>query len=339
MRHPLAIIDQATLDWLLEPENPSVRRETLRHLLDRPNDDPEVVEAAHTVMQIGLVPEILSAQQPGGFWGTASRFYLDKYAGSAWQLLILAELGADPQDERIAAACRFLLDHSQERQSGGFSINGTQEHGGRASEVIPCLTGNMVYSLIRLGLLDDPRTQAGIDWICRYQRSDDGDGLTAGLPQGWAEEWPYNRHDMCWGNHACHMGVVKALKALAAIPADRRSSAVSSKIDELAEFMLRHHIHKKSHDIDQVSRPGWMKFGFPLMYQSDALEVLAILSSLGIRDERMHGARELVLTRQGPDFRWRLENTFNGKMHVDIEQKGQNSKWLTLRAAMVLRAL
>jgi len=32
-------------EWLLEPENPSVRYLTLTHLLDRPQDDPLVAEA------------------------------------------------------------------------------------------------------------------------------------------------------------------------------------------------------------------------------------------------------------------------------------------------------
>jgi hypothetical protein len=33
----------------------------------------------------------------------------------------------------------------------------------------------MVYSLIRLGMLEDPRVQKSIDWITRYQRFDDGE--------------------------------------------------------------------------------------------------------------------------------------------------------------------
>jgi hypothetical protein len=34
---------QDPLNWLLEPETPAVRHATLRRLLDRPADDPEVV--------------------------------------------------------------------------------------------------------------------------------------------------------------------------------------------------------------------------------------------------------------------------------------------------------
>ena len=84
---------------------------------------------------------------------------------------------------------------------------------------------------------------------------------------------------MCWGRHTCHMGAVKALKALAAIPPDRRSPEVERTIAEGAEFVLRHHVHKRSHDPAKVSKPGWLRFGFPLMYQTDVLEILGILSA------------------------------------------------------------
>ncbi|MBP7401930.1 MAG: hypothetical protein KBA30_04880, partial [Clostridia bacterium] len=65
-----------------------------------------------------------------------------------------------------------VLEHSQDRQSGGFSMHrAARAGGGRHSEVIPCLTGNMVWSLIRFGYLDDPRLQKGIDWITRFHAS------------------------------------------------------------------------------------------------------------------------------------------------------------------------
>jgi hypothetical protein len=33
---------------------------------------------------------------------------------------------------------------------------------------------------------------------------------------------------------------------------------------------------------------------------------------------------------------WRLEKSFNGKMWMDVEAKGQPSKWITFFALMVL---
>jgi hypothetical protein len=133
------------------------------------------------------------------------------------------------------------------------------------------------------------------------------------------------------------MGAVKALKALAEIPADKRSKAVDAAIKNGAEHMLRHHIYKRSHDLSKVSKPGWLRFGFPLMYQNDALEVLGILTKLGYKDERMQEAVDLVLSKQDAQGRWKLESTFNGRFQVNVERKGEESKWITLNALKALK--
>ncbi len=325
-----SLTDNATLQWLLDKENPAVRYFTQRDLLNMPAGDPTIVESRRAIMTTGPVREILEQQKEGGFWAEEGTFYAAKYSGTVWQLMILAELGADGADPRIARACEFILAHSQEKESYGFSYQRSiKEGGGLKSGVIPCLTGNMVWSLIRLGMLDDPRVQKGIEWICRYQRADDGTNHSL-------SGWPYNRYEMCWGRHSCHMGVVKSLKALSAIPSDKRSREVSIKIDELSEYLLRHHIHKKSHDLTRVSKPGWLKLGFPLMYQTDILEILDILSGLGIKDSRMKEALDILESKKTSDGRWKMENTFNGKMITNIEAKGNDSRWITFRALRVV---
>ena len=94
------------------------------------------------------------------------------------------------------------------------------------------------------------------------------------------------------------MSVVKMLKALAEIPSEKRSKEVKKTIKMGCEFMLKHHIHKRSHNLEKVSKPSWRKFGFPLMYQTDALEILDILTKLGYKDKRMQEAIDLVLSKQ-----------------------------------------
>jgi hypothetical protein len=282
-------------------------------------------------MTTGIVPRILVKQKPGGYWEKAEDFYVRaKYRGTVWQIIILAELGADGNDDRIKQAGEFILKMSQDRESGGFTYRGAVGGGGLHSAVIPCLTGNMVWSLIRLGYLEDARVQRGIDWLVKYQRFDDAEGPA---PRGW----PYDKREPCWGRHTCHMGVVKALKALAEIPEDRRTKPVKNTIQKGAEYVLKHHIHKRSHNLERVSKPGWLNFGFPLMWNTDVLEILGILTRLGYRDGRMEEAIDLVVAKQDEQGRWLLENTYNGRFQVSIEQKGRPSKWVTLNALRVLK--
>jgi hypothetical protein len=326
-----SILNADTIGWLLEPENPSVRYFALRHLLDLPVLDPQVQDARADVMRCGLVPHILSRQQSAGYWGEPKDFYVrSKYRGTVWTLILLAELGADGTDPRLEGAAEFILSAAQDRQSKGFAYQSADLNGGDHNSVIPCLTGNMLFCLARLGRLADPRVQAAIEWVLRYQRLDDGDGTA---PQGW----PYSVNEKCWGRHTCHMAVVKTLKALAEIPADQRSEEACAFIQMAAEFLLRHHIFCSSHDPSRVTMTGWLKFGFPLMWNTDALEVLWVLSRLGYRDPRMQKAVDLVVSKQNEQGQWILETSWNGRTLVNLEREGKPSKWLTLRALTVLK--
>ena len=103
------------------------------------------------------------------------------------------------------------------------------------------------------------------------------------------------------------------------------------------EFLLRHHIYKKSHDLSQVAMPEWLRLGFPRFWETDILEILDILASLGCRDERMQEALEVVRAKQNEAGRWSMESSWNGRTLVRIETLGQPSKWITLRAMRVLR--
>jgi hypothetical protein len=244
--------------------------------------------------------------------------------------MILAELGADKENKQIRKAGEFILEISQDPESFGFAHRDSKKTGGGLhSEVIPCLTGNMIWSLINLGFIDDERIKKGIEWICKYQRTDDNSPES---PKGW----PYDRYQMCWGKHSCHMGVIKSLKALASIPLEKRDKCIEAKIKTLAEYFLVHHIHKQSHNLRKTSKPGWLKLGFPLMYQTDILEILGILTDLGYSDPRMNEAIEILKAKQNTEKRWNLENSFNGRMIKNIEEKGKSSKWVTLKALHVL---
>lgn len=319
------------LEWLLEPDNPSVRYLTLRNILEKPDSSSIVKKAKRGIMKTAPVTEILKLQSDDGTWGKPESFYTGKYKSTVWQLIILAALEADGNDERIRKACEFIMGHSMDRESGGYAMHRSlKSGGGRHSEVIACLTGNMLWALIRFGYVDDPGVKRGVDWIVRYQRFDDG---IAVAPMGW----PYDRFEICWGKHTCHMGVVKNLKALAEIPTEKRSQKVKATIEKCAEFLLIHHIHKRSHDLKKVSKPGWKKFGFPLMYQTDILEILSILTDLGYKDNRMQEAIDLLISKQNDQGRWIMENSFNDRTLIPVEKKGDASKWITLHALRVIK--
>ncbi len=326
-----SLLNANPIPWLLEDNNPSVRYFILIDILGKAQNNPEVRKTKEEIMKKGVVLKILAKRKEGGYWEDSQKFYTAKYKGTVWQIIILAELGADGKDDRIRKACEFILENSQDRESNGFSMwVSAKTGGGRSSGVIPCLTGNLVYSLIKLGYLKDKRVQSSIKWITTYQRFDDGIKSTP-------KDWSYEKLVACWGKHSCHMGVVKALKALAEIPVNQRNKVVKNTIEEGVEYLLKHHIYKRSHDLSRISKPGWLRLGFPLMYQTDVLEILGILTRLGYHDKRMQEAINLLISKQDNQGRWKLDSTFNGRFQINIEQKGKPSKWITLNAIKALK--
>lgn len=317
------------LPWLLEPDlaNPAVRYFALRDLLDRPEDDPEVRQARAGIMATGPVPAILAAQDPDGYWEKAGTGYSPKYHGTVWQIIFMAELGADPIDERIQRGCEYLLRHTLDK-TGAFSVYNPP----RPSGVIHCLNGNLLYALSTLGFSDDPRVQAAYDWLVRaitgegeisyYSSGTAGPGFACGVNLG----------------QPCGWGAAKALKALSAIPPDQRTPSMQQAIEVGVEFLLSRDPAIADYPYTERVSSSWFKFGFPLSYWSDVLETTAVLVELGYgSDPRLANAFEFILSKQNAQGRWKLENTLNGRMWVDIEKRGMPSKWVTLRALRVLK--
>lgn len=91
-----------------------------RQILERPEDDAEVVVARQFATTNGRVPAILAAQEPEGYWVEPGPGYYPKYTGTVWQIIFLAQLGADASDPRVRAGCDYVLEHTRSSY-GGFS--------------------------------------------------------------------------------------------------------------------------------------------------------------------------------------------------------------------------
>jgi hypothetical protein len=157
--------------WLLERENPPARYGALRDLLDRPADDPDLQAAQAIIPSYPPVAELLAAQKPGGYW-VKPDYYLPKYDGTFWTLIVLADLGLTRNNEQIHQACEYMFTF--QRESGAFCRRRRVSGKGLVwtQEPAPCTHARIVRTLIQFGYGDDPRTRAGVDWILADQRPD-----------------------------------------------------------------------------------------------------------------------------------------------------------------------
>jgi hypothetical protein len=315
------------LGWLLEPSDPAVRHATLTTLLGRSSDDREVRKARAAIMEADPVKTMLAHQQPEGYWGEPARFYESKYRGTIWQVIFMAQLGA-PADERIRRACEFIFRWSQNRKTNGFRNHGSASYGGHAG-ALPCLTGNVVWAFQRLGYADDARWRRAVGWLLAEQMLDGG--------------WGHPK-DGTHNTHSCFQGSIKALMALTSARAVVRDPAIGQSIRRACEFFLQHRLFRRDHHGFDVAKPQFLRFGFPLGWQTDVLDMLDVITEAGVTgDERLADAVATVLAKRDESSRWRLENTYNarkaGGMWCDIETKDAPSKWITLKALRALRRI
>lgn len=321
--------DEASLSWLLEPDplNPAVRYFALRDLLDRSPDEAEVRQAGKEMMTSGPVPAILATQHPDGYWAKPGGGYSPKYQATVWQIIFLAELGADPADERVRRGCEYLLSHSV-ASSGAFSVYQSAPSSG----AIHCLNGNLLAALLTLGYSDDLRVQVALAWQAQAITGEGAIRYYASGTSGPGFACAIN------GSQPCGWGAVKALKVLRMVPPQQRTPALQRAIEVGVDFLLSRDPAAADYPYTERVSSTWFKFGFPLSYWSDVLESTAVLVDLGYgRDPRLANALGFIRSKQDAQGRWKLENSLNGKMWLDLEKKGQPSKWVTLRALCVLK--
>ena len=139
----------------------------------------------------------------------------------------------------------------------------------------------------------------------------------------------------------CAWGAAKVMLALGSLPAGQRTHLVQNAIDVGVAFLLGIDPATARYPSRTTSKPSpnWRKFGFPVFYITDILQVVEALVRLGFgKDPRLANALGLIRSKQDDQGHWSLEYDYSGKNWVDFGQKNQPSKWVTLRALRVLKA-
>ena len=95
----------------------------------------------------GPIPAILEKQQADGHWDREDSIYYDKYTGTCWSLITLAQMGAYTSEVRVKLGCEYLLAHGL-GEHGGFSMNG------RRTGAAHCIQGNLAAALLDMGYVN-----------------------------------------------------------------------------------------------------------------------------------------------------------------------------------------
>ena len=331
---PLNQTYEGTFAWLLETSSPGVRYLALRDLLSTPPQDPELEQAARAAHTEGPIQIYLDAMAPEGYWSEPGPGYLPKYFSTVWSLIALAQLGAAIQfDPRLARACRYICDQAL-TEYGQFSASGTP------GSTCDCLQGNLLAALLDLGF-DDPRLDLAVDWMAR---SVTGEGVA---PLGDKSTPVRFYAGKCGPNFACGSnnkqpcawGAVKVMSAFSKLPENKRTPLVERAIQQGLDFLLGVDPATADYPNGWAAKPSrnWWKFGFPVFYVTDVLQIAEALVGLGLaEDPRLGNLLQLIQETGGAEVRWSLDYDYRGKTWADFGQRKQANKWVTLRALRVL---
>lgn len=317
-----ADVDAATIRWLLEKEQPAIRYRTLTELLGRPESDPDVRETKERILEDGWGARILAERDASGGWGDSRSPYVPKYTSTNWRMLVLSDLGVSHADPRVRDACEFWMN--------GLAARGDRLGG--SSRGIPhyCVSANMARALIRFGYADDGRVRRTLEWLVEI----------ADPKGGWS----------CFGRGR-NLDSWEALSAFAVYPRSRWTTAMTACVEKAAEFYLERELHRQG---DRYA--PWYRFHYPVHYYYDVLVGLDFMTRLGYANEpRMTFALHHLRSRRRPDGRWNLDAVhpdveggmaeFYKKHPRDaptpfaLEERGEPSKMITLRALTVLKRL
>lgn len=303
--------------WLLDKKQPSVRYYTLKELLNKPDDDPDVNEAYGAISKHGWAASILKEQLPDGYWVSNRSLYHPKYSATNWKLIVLSDLGLTAKDSRIRKTCEIFLK-VYPKPDGGFG--GQKSEGGHF-----CVTGNLARTLIKLGYEENRHVKNALNWLVEHQK-EDGGWHCFNAKKGTLD---------CW----------EALGAFAALPKQKWTKNIKKSVERGAEFYLQRELHKEGKRYEP-----WFRFHYPVHYYYDILVGLDVITSLGYSaDIRLSFALKLLHKKRTAEGKWVLD-----AVHPDIaagdsyqlsdpvyrfalEPAGKPSKWITLTALKVLK--
>ncbi len=325
-----------SLPWLLESDNAGVQYLALRDLLDISPESKKLKSARKAAHKEGPIAAILSNMEPEGYWVKPGPGYAQKYRSTVWALILLAQLGASAnEDKHVAQGCNYILDHMA---AGGQFTTTTS---GAPSGTVDCLQGNLLWSLMEMGC-DDPRMDKAYEWMAHTVT---GEGIAPlGSKDALVRYYAYKCGPgfACGVNNGlpCAWGGVKVMLAFSKLPENKRTPLIKRAIKQGVDFFFSIDLSTAEYPTRNGAKPSrdWWKFGFPIFYITDLLQLAEAMVGLGYgSDKHLVNTINIIREKQNEHGQWLMEFDYAGKTWLEFGKKKQPNEWVTLRALRVLK--
>jgi len=306
-----------TINWLLEDNEPSIRYRTLTELLDKPKDNEEVKISKEKVANCKNVERIFARRNEHGLFPHKSEYY------GNWTtfnyLTILAELGLVGEDPRIWPIIDWILtpgddkyEYFMQKEFAPYAYVLDDDNMGS------CNKGGFLATLVRLGYLNDPRVKRLVDVYidkCRW------DG-------GYLCKWKKSNHK---GQNpkSCYPATVPALLLYSVLPVSYRCG----KYDDLIHYFTgRNMIFSKTEPGKILAdlRIGLFDGGL-----SHILTIAYAMSRMGLGNiPQMDDVWNVLKNKPQFDGKYILEAA-NSKKAILMDKPGQPNKWVTFYMMLI----
>jgi hypothetical protein len=308
-------------NWLLEGD-PWVRYRTLVDLLDKNENEGEVIQTKKEIVQHPLIKKIFKKQNKDKYWGMPKDIFTwwPKKDTTFWLLPILADFGFTKEDKKVAGACEYVF--GLQLKSGGFA----SFNPGKAAD---CHTAILLEPLAKMGFSDDARLKKAYQWLVSRQRQDGGwwckDTAQIGRPR---EKEP-----------SCAFATAFVLGAMGQNPLLKKSKEAKRGVEFLLQcWENKGKVKYAGHD-SQIGT-GWDKLKYPFT-DYRILKSLDTLSRFEFakNDPRFKDMIHTLASKQDPNGRFTPESIHLVWSDFDFGQKEKPSRWITFLALRILRRI
>ena len=301
--------EEQIIAWLLGGDV-SVQYQVWRDLLGV--EKPELQKRIATE---GWGARFLEVRKPNGHWGRG--FYQVKWISTHYSILDLKNLNIDPDHPKLAETVAIIL-REQKAEDGG--INPSRQI--KESDV--CING-MFLDYGCYFKADEAALHSIVDFIISEQLPDGGFNCYS------------NRQGAVHSSLHTTLSILEGIHQYVANGYDYRRLELEQMAAEAREFMLQHRLYLSDRTGEVIDK-RFLMLSYPSRWRYDILRALDYFQAAKIEyDPRMQPALEVLMKKRRADGTWPMQAKHPGKVHFDMEQTGEPSRWNTLRALRVLR--
>jgi hypothetical protein len=302
--------DESVIDWLLAGD-PAIRWQVMRDLLDEPAETWE--RERRRVVERGWVASMLALRGPEG-----DEWPKGRWTSAPWTPVLLLACGLPERHPGGRGPLERFLDR--------FMPAGARVDAAYLLKRVDLCHLGLWLGLGAYFLQEDQRLPALAETVLSAQLHDGGWNCRI-------RNDPRTRH----GSFHTTFNVLENLR----IAADRgivRNDAFEDAQAHALEFMLQHRLYRSDHTGEVIS-DRFTLLTYPWHWHYTVLRGLDYMRlTPAIGDERLTDPIEMLQRQRKPNGRWPLQTRIPGKLLVEMEKPGRDSRWNTLRALRVLRS-